>query len=164
MIKNYRYNETLKRFEPLEKKCTYCDLTQISNIDDCYYIPLFLTKDTTNLLVYRSVKFDQISIGIPRCTSCKNIHENSSSKAANLSIGFALLIIIFLFYNLVSFGGVIVALGLIGIISCGNYGYKYLRDSFSRDKGIYTPKDGAETNEVILDLVLSGWSLEKPAP
>jgi hypothetical protein len=164
MIDNYTYNETYKRFEPQEKKCTYCGSSTVKSIDDCYYIPLFMTKDSTNLVVYRSVKFAKILIGIPRCSGCKKIHENASYKAALISWGAAIALIAVLFYNMIAVGGVVLALGFIAAIFIGIYGTQHLKDKFAVDNDIYTLKDGAETNEIIQDLVISGWSLEQPAP
>ena len=164
MIENYSFNELYKRFEPLEKQCTYRGSAQVTDIDHCYYIPLFMTKDSTNLIVYRSVKFAKILIGIPRCESCKEIHRTSSIKAACVAWGSAVMLLFILFYNLVFFGGIVAALGVFASLFIGDYGTQYLQDRFVVNSGLYSLKDGAETNEIIRDLVLSGWSLEQPAP
>jgi hypothetical protein len=164
MIDNYHYNELYKRFEPQENKCTYCGREEVQNIDECYYIPLFMTKDSTNLVVYRSVKFAKILIGIPRCSNCKKIHENASYKAAMLSWGTAIALVVLLFYNMIALGGIVLALGFIAAIFIGIYGSQQLKDRFAVSNDIYALKDGAETNEIVRDLVLAGWSLEQPAP
>jgi hypothetical protein len=44
------------------------------------------------------------------------------------------------------------------------FGTQHFKDKFAVENDIYALKDGAETNEVIQDLVISGWSLEQPAP
>jgi hypothetical protein len=164
MIENYTFNESEKRFEPLEKKCTYCGTASVEKIDDCYFIPLFMKKDSTNLIVYRSVKFAKILIGIPRCMSCKETHQKANTNAAMLSWGIAVALIVFLFYNIIAFGGVVLAIGFIAAIFIGIYGTGYFKDKFAVDNGIFTLKDGAETNEVIRDLVISGWTFEQPTP
>jgi hypothetical protein len=164
MIENYTFNELYKRFEPTETNCTYCNEEAVQNVEDCYFIPLYMTKDTTNLIVYRSVKFAKIEIGIPRCNSCKEIHSKAGTKAALICWGTAVALVVLLFYNIVAVGGVLLAFGFIAAIFIAIYGTATLKDRFAVDKGIYSLKDGAETNEIIRDLVLAGWSLEAPAP
>lgn len=164
MIENYTFNELYKRFEPHEKKCTYCGIATVKNIDDCYFIPLFMTKNSTNLIVYRSVKFAKIIIGIPRCETCKEVHSKAKTKALLISWGSAVALMTILIYNIIAIGGIMLALGFFAAIFMGVYGSEHLKDRFAVDNDVYGLKDGAETNEIIRDLVISGWSLEQPTP
>lgn len=164
MIENYTYNEVETRFEPQEKKCTYCDVAHVAQIETCYFVPLFLTKDTTNLIVYRSVKFAKILIGIPRCKECSEIHAKSKTKAILLSWSIALGLIFFLFYNLIYFGGIFVAIAALSSMFIGICGTNYFTNRFAANHGIYALQDGAESNAVVQEMVISGWSLTKPAP
>lgn len=163
MIENYTFNENEKRFEPHEKKCTYCDTTSIEDIEDCYFIPLFITNDRTNIIVYRSVKSSKIIIGIPRCSSCKNIHYQSKVRATQISWGIAILILIGLILFFASLNVFLIVLGFFAILFTGFYGSEKLAERYVVNEGIYTLKDGAETNEVVRDLVISGWSFTQPS-
>ena len=74
-------NEKLKRLEPIEKKCIFCSYNNMVSMDDCYFVPLFKENDRTNIIVYRSVKYSKILIGISRCSTCAAIHEAAKTKA-----------------------------------------------------------------------------------
>lgn len=164
MIANYDFNEIEDRFEPHEKMCTYCGTAEVEQISSCYFVPLYLTKDTTNLIIYRSVKFAKISIGIPRCKNCEEIHTKSKTKAIVLSWSISLILIAFLFYNLVLFGGFFVAIAAILSMFIGIYGTNYFNNQFAVNSGIYAIQDGAESNAIVQEMVISGWSLSKPIP
>lgn len=162
MIKNYSFNETYKRFEPNDDKCTYCGEAHMENRNDCYFIPLFVINDRTNIVVYSSVKYSKIEIGIPRCSSCKDIHNNSLYKSRMVSLGLVVLAFIFLIYFFLSLNPFVAIGSAFAIIFGGIYGSSKLTEKYVVNKGIYTLQDGAETNEVVQDLVISGWSFTQP--
>ena len=162
MIENYTFDETYKRFEPHNHECTYCGEAQMENMNDCYFIPLFIEADRTNIIVYRSVKYSKILIGIPRCPSCKDIHYDSRSKAVTTTIVLVVLSLALLFYNFMNLNALVFILGIFGVIFGGFYGSAKLAERYIANKGIYNLRDGAETNEVVRDLVISGWSFNMP--
>lgn len=163
MIENYIFNETYKRFEPLEHECTYCGEAQMKNMnEECYFIPLFIEADRTNIIVYRSVKYSKILIGIPRCRSCKDIHNDSKNKAVTITIAIVVLTLAFLLYNFMNLNAFVFIFGIFGVIFGGVYGSAKLTERYVANKGIYTLRDGAETNEVVRDLVIAGWSFNQP--
>ncbi|MFB9077820.1 hypothetical protein ACFFLS_00090 [Flavobacterium procerum] len=162
MIENYSFNEPYKRFEPHETKCTYCGEAHMKTMQDCYFIPLFVTNDRTNIIVYSSVSYSKILIGIPRCSSCRNIHETSSSKAIWIGVGVAIAGIAFLVYNFMSLPPMVTIIGFFAVIFGAVFGSQKLTETFVANHDIYTKRDGAETNEVVRDLVLAGWSFKQP--
>ena len=126
--------------------------------DNCF-MPIYREDDRTNIVVYRSVKFKKIDIGIPRCAKCKAIHENATEKAQifiPLS-AVALVVISFLIWR--EWG----IISLLPGICIGFLGIPVLENKLVRKKGIFTKKDGAERSETIQELVLQGWTLDRPS-
>lgn len=163
MINNYSFNEHYKRFEPHETKCTYCEQDHMKSMNDCYFVPLFVEADRTNIVVYRSVKFSKILIGIPRCSSCKTIHEKSTSKSQLITGIAVVLAISLLVYNFMVLNAFVVVGGIFAMIFGGIYGSKKMTESFVVQHDIYTLEDGAERNEVVRDLIIAGWSFTQPS-
>jgi hypothetical protein len=162
MIENYTYDPADKRYEPHDHKCTYCGEAEMENMNDCYFVPLFTEGDRTNIIVYRSVKYSKILIGIPRCRACKDIHYDSKSKAVTITIALVVASLALLFYNFMNMSAIIFVIALFGIIFGGFYGSAKLAERYVANKGIYSLREGAETNEVVRDLVISGWSFNMP--
>jgi len=152
-------NERLMRLEPQETKCTYCGVEHSQNMDENYFIPLFKEQDRTNVIVYRSVKYKKIPVGVPRCQSCKNIHESSTSKAQLYAWGIALGVVVFSFAVWGIFGIFAIFVG----IFIGFGGTHFFENKFVRDSGILTKLEGAKENDTIQDLVIHGWSFTQPA-
>jgi hypothetical protein len=160
MIPQYNFNEQLKRFEPLEKKCSYCvEKNENSSIDTAYYVTLYKEQDRTNVVVYRSVKFQKISIGITRCQSCKNFHVVAGGTSKIYAwIGAVVLFIL----CIVFMGYVGILVGFFVALLTGLFGSHFLEKKLVEDKGIFTELEGAKTNTVVQELVISGWSLTQP--
>ncbi len=152
-------NKEKQRLEPVETKCQYCEVEQSTDMEDNYFIPLFKENDRTNIVVYRSVKYSKLPVGVPRCKSCKAIHENASSQATMWTWSIAAAVVILSF----------VAFGIMGIFSfiaaifIAVLGTELVQNKITRDKGIYTLKDGAKQNETVQEFVLAGWSLTQPS-
>jgi hypothetical protein len=155
-------NERLKRIEPLSKKCGFCYSGQAHDLDSCYFMPVFKENDRTNVIVYRSVKYQKIDIGIPRCADCMSIHTAAKRKALLISLLGALAIAAFMIYNFMNFHAVIsVALTFLSIFT-GFYGYGYLQHTFSGNAGISSLKDGAKSDVLVQDFLMKGWTLNQP--
>jgi len=154
----YIFNQEKKRLEPTETKCQYCGVEHSIHMEHNHFIPLYKEADRTNIIVYRSVKFKKIPVGIPRCKSCLLIHLRAETKAARIAWGVAVSIVVLTF----------VIWGLWGIFSIfagifiGFGGADFLQDKLVRDKGIYTKLEGAKQNEAVQDLIISGWSFSQP--
>jgi hypothetical protein len=156
-------NQQLKRIEPVSKKCSFCFNGTSQSMNDNYFVPVFKENDRTNIIVYRSVKYQKIDIGIPRCADCKTIHQTAKKKALAISLTAALAIFAFMVYNFLNFHAVIsVALIFISALT-GFGGYVYLQNMFSRKAGINALKDGAESDALVTDFLMQGWSLKQPS-
>jgi len=156
-------NERLKRIEPTSKKCTFCLDGTTEKVNDAYFVPIFKENDRTNIVVYRSVKYSKINIGIPRCAGCRAIHESAKKKAWPIALVAALSILAFVVYNFLEFHPIVsvILFFVAGIAGFG--GYAYLTNYFTHKAGIHTLKVGAESDALIQDFLMKGWSLKQPS-
>ncbi|WP_276482616.1 hypothetical protein [Paraflavitalea pollutisoli] len=154
----HTFNPTLKRLEPTETQCVYCEMESSTHMDDNYFVPLFKENDRTNIIVYRSVKYNKVPVGIPRCKTCQAIHQEATSKAAliawSVAVGFVILcFMIWGIYGIFAiFAGIFIGFG----------GTVYMENKLVRDKGIFTKIDGAKRNDAVQELVIAGWSFTQP--
>lgn len=159
MLGNYTLNEELKRFEPKDDKCIYCKVENMQNINECYFTKLYLEGNRTNILVYRSVNFSKLEVGIPRCKTCLMIHKLSREKVllfSWLAAFFAYVVAILIFDIFGAIFGLLVAM-VIGIIV-----FESIKNSTVKKKGILTEKEGAESVELVQNLIISGWTFNEP--
>jgi hypothetical protein len=154
------FNERLKRLEPVDKKCYYCAEEECEQVNDCYFVPLFKEQDRTNIVVYRSVKYSKVLVGIPRCKKCLALHQSLQRKATYYSIGIGLAISLLGFLMFESFGQILSV--IIGII-VGAVSYKPLANSFIDRAGILNQEEGAHTSETVQAFVNGGWTFTQPA-
>lgn len=155
----YTFNHARKRLEPTNSKCEYCETGHSSFMEDNYFVPLYKEQDRTNIIVYRSVKYQKIPVGIPRCKSCKGIHEKSARKGSAFAVLLAIAIEIILF----KIGPLWGVIGLFPSLIILFAGAEYIQDKFVENKGITTKMNGAKHNGAVQDLVISGWSFKKPS-
>jgi hypothetical protein len=155
----YKLNEFLKRLEPSETLCQFCETEHSTDMEDNYFIPLYKENDSTNIVVYGSVKFKKVPVGIPRCKTCKAVHESANSKALLYAWGGAILLVIFSFAIL---GPVLGVVSIFVALFGGIFANRHLYEKWVAQKGIYTEVDGAKQNEAVQELVISGWSLTQP--
>ena len=160
MLDKHVFNERLKRLEPVDKKCYYCAEQDCQNMNDCYFVPLFKEQDRTNIVVYRSVKFSKIMVGIPRCKSCLAIHQSLGKKAVFYAIGLAagIGLLGFVMFDLF---GIIMSI-MAGVIT-GLVAYKPIVNKLIDKAGILNLEEGAQTNETVQSFVIAGWSFAQPA-
>ena len=157
-MNTYRLNEATKRLEPTETLCQFCETDHSTKMEDNYFVNLYKEKDRTNIIVYRSVKFNCIPVGIPRCEKCLVIHESASLYGNLLGWVIAIAFVIFVFAVFGQWG----FLAILAAIFIGVFGSQYLENMFVRKKQIYTRKEGARQTEAVQDLVLGGWSFNQP--
>ena len=157
-------NKRLERIEPTTKKCSYCiDEKIIRHVNDCYFVPIFSEKDRTNLIVYRSVKFKKIVIGIPRCASCKAIHAGAQIKGIIISLIVALLIVAVIVYNFLLFHPIVSVVLFFISVGALVFGHVNLQNIFTKQKGIYTLKAGATKDYLVHSFLMKGWSFTQPS-
>ncbi len=157
MITKHTFNESLKRLEPVERTCHFCGQEDFRTMEENYFVPLFKEHDRTNVVVYRSVKYQQILVGIPRCRRCFKIHVINRVKAK-----YSWAVAAGVFGLAIWLWG---AAGVLGILPClliGFLGSSFLEDRLVESEGVLTQRDGAKRNETVQDLVIGGWSFHPP--
>lgn len=159
---SHTLNERLKRLEPTTKVCSYCVDGKMNDINESYFIPVYKENDRTNVVVYRSVKYSMIKVGVPRCLRCKAIHEGSKNKALVIALIASILLLAFAVYNFMEFNVFVSVALFFGSIAGGIFGYAYLQNIFARKQGIYALKDGAKNDPMVENLLNSGWTLNMP--
>ncbi|UAY51490.1 hypothetical protein [Ferruginibacter albus] len=159
MEEHFTFNERLKRFEPIEKKCRYCGKDDSCESTTNHFQKIYKENDRTNLLVYRSVKFNIVTIGIPRCALCRDIHESAKEKALLISFGASLLTIVlgFILFGIFGFFAIFAA------IFVGVFGYFYLVKKLVERKGIETSVNGAKQDKTVEYLLNTGWTTNRPS-
>lgn len=155
----YNFNTARKRLEPTDTKCQYCEMEHSSHMEDNYFVPLFKEQDRTNIVVYRSVKYSKVPVGIPRCKSCQAIHEQARAKSAMWGWGAGAVIVILSFMIWGPLGFISIFAGLL----MGFLGTHLIENRLVRDKGIFTKLDGAKRNDAVQELVIGGWSFSQPS-
>lgn len=159
MLSKYNFNESLKRFEPKEKRCGYCFQNESENINNYDFIKLYKVQDRTNFVIYRTLKYEEMEIGISRCNDCVEFHEEASRKSPILKYAIYLLILIFV---LPVFGLKVFVVGIALSLALFFFLHKYGKKSTVSNERL-TLKQGIASNETIQDLVLSGWIFDKPS-
>jgi hypothetical protein len=158
-MKHY-LNESLKRLEPHDKACEYCGQGNSENMNENFFVPVFKEEDRTNIVVYRSVKFKKILIGIPRCPGCLEIHNTSASRAKLFSwIGAVIIFIL----CLMTVSAYIIFAGIFLLFLVGFLGSHLLEKQFVRNRGILPKMDGAKENETVQEFIIHGWSFTQPS-
>lgn len=159
----HKLNEQLKRIEPCSSKCSYCDKGIVSNVNDCYYVPIYKVRERENIIVYSSVTFSKLLLGIPRCHFCKQIHDKAQKKAFLFSLVVAVAVLIYAVYSFLDIPVVISIFLLLLSGAAGFGGYVYLEDRFAINADCMPKHRGPEKDDLIKEFRKGGWILGKPA-
>lgn len=157
-MEKYTINEKLKRIEPTETLCQFCGIHHSENADQNYYAPLFNIENRTNIIVYRSVKFKEIKVGIPRCNNCCQIHKRCNLYAGIIG-GLTSLILIILGCK---YAGILALVTSILSILPGVLLYMFIGNVLIRKHGILTYNEAKDENPLIQEFVYDGWSTKPP--
>jgi len=158
MEEDYKLNKSLKRLEPIDKTCQFCNNGHSVNMNRNHYTPLFKENDRTNLIVYNSVKFQKIFIGISRCNACFVTHKKHSLYGTVINLLVAALI------TLISFsiwGGLGLFVGIPSFI-IALFTAMHTAAIFTRRKGLRTKKEVSMKTPLIQEMVIAGWSFHQP--
>lgn len=154
-------NERLKRIEPVETLCQFCNRKHSEDMNSNYFVPLFRVEDRTYLVVYSSVKFKKIFIGIPRCSDCKKVHNDTNIYPWAISFIAGLFFIILSFFFL----GLLYGLySMVIILTIAIITPLILVDRILKKKGVLRRKEAVKKDALVQDLVINGWSLTQPSP
>ena len=158
-IDKFQLNEEQKRLESNSKICTYCKKTTIDDSNDAVYIPVYSVNNRTNLVIYKSVKYQSINVGVPRCKSCIEIHTYDGQKSSFFASFFAAITVL-ISTGIFGFEGFLYGLivgGCVYLIIY--YEFKHKR---TKKHNILTFEEGVEQDKDLHELLSSGWSLTEP--
>ena len=160
-MENFTLNENLKRLEPVHKRCAYCGMNDFSDMADNYFVPVYRKTDSTNLILYQSVKYRKLTLGIPRCAGCKRIHR----KVRAITIITAILVFLIIMGGCIWLWEVLgFFIGLFGGGFAAGLTSAFLSRSIAKKYGIPDDDDGAKNSESVRELLNAGWSLIEPSP
>lgn len=170
-METHVFNKQKKRLEPIDNRCAWCGKGVSRGEEDNAYVSLYKEGDRTNLLVYRSVKFSRIDIGVPRCEKCKQIQKRIKWHSAIYSLLIALGIVlvsavlgIYVFINLLDYitlGGIVLLLGVIAAIFVGFL--NGIEEKLMRKYSIQSVEQVVSSYDIVDALVNDGWSFIKPS-
>lgn len=172
---NYSFDEQTKRLKPVSKTCFYCNCNKDSNTDSDFYVKLYKEQKRANYLIYRNVQYSSFEIGLPRCISCKSIHDKVEKYSKFIFVGFlVMLTIVGLCYSEMPKNLVILILltdffAFIFYIA-GNSSFKYFLPIKSLEKNlikkykILTTRQSIKNSKRIEEFLKNGWALDQPTP
>ncbi len=164
-METHVYNESFRRFEPKKKVCLFCKTKALnSSMEDNCFSSVYNIQNRTNIVVYRNVKFNEVKIGIPRCSKCCSVHSMAKiSSYVTVFVG-VLLVFIIPIYLAVQFD-----LGTIGMIFLVilMFGLVYLavlavEKAILSTYDVISEKDGAMKEPLVREFLRNGWSLDRP--
>jgi hypothetical protein len=160
MAEDYFMNSEQEKFETTEKRCVYCRKNESVGNESNYYQEMFLKLKQIDLIVYSSVKYNRISVCIPRCLVCKYNHEDSKDKSFTPSLFFA--IGIFILFNILCVGytgtGIVISI----VSGLAFYSKHYIK--ILKKHHIKSAREGSKDVAFIQELIKDGWQLERPSP
>ena len=162
MQETHSFNEKLKRFEPIDSKCMFCEVGDSQNMNDNCFIPLLKEHES------------RMTVGVSRCPSCCAIHKSAKLKARLLAwstgmvICMTLIFIAFWILDNINLGeamsfaigmclGIIIAIA----IRTTTLASRALEKTFVKRKGILTKQEGVNKYKVIRELISEGWIYDK---
>jgi hypothetical protein len=159
-MESHVLNKSEKRLEPTSSQCGFCVEGEVSNVKDCHYAPVYRISDRTNIIIARTVEYNKIEVGIPRCSSCADIHSKGDLKAnANiLMYGIIIVVITFALFQVI----VMPILAIAGFSIFAGSINKNIQNRYASDNDIYSLEEGTYANETVRELLDLYWSLEKP--
>lgn len=179
MLENYYFDEENKRFKPLDKVCNYCGKGTNENDNENFYFKIFKEKNRLDFIVYRNVKYTALNLGIPRCSSCKKLHDKVERLSILILITFHLLMIVYIGFSLYFISKLPTSIRIFSCIVYFLYFLFSLFTSFSFKSSntvkliqlllilkyrILTSHEGAEKNKFIKKLLDNGWTINEPNP
>jgi hypothetical protein len=155
------FHDDTQTFEPTSTKCKWCKGQIESTYTNCY-VPLFKVTDRYDIVVYSSVNYKKLFIGIPRCKNCKNYHENEMLITIVVMIISVLIsLVLSLSYlgikSAFLFVSAVIIFNLITIII-----YKYIIYKYEQKKNLISRSDIVCKDDLIISFKEQGWTSNQP--
>lgn len=168
-METHVYNEQKKCFDPIDNRCMCCGKGFSHGENDNFYIRLYKPKDWKNTLLYRSVEYHWINIGVARCANCKRIQKKailySLLYALGIGLGIAIIGVVMVFaLDMRTLGMAVIVLGIIASILLGLSKSVDREAEYLEKKGVLSKEHAVQEYEEVAKLVREGWSFEEPSP
>lgn len=152
---------------PDDNKCICCG-KEISHGDyaNCY-VKIYKEEDRANMLVYRNVKYKQLSVRVTRCKKCKKTQKRASMISFYYSFGIGLIIValgLILMRSSNALGTLLIIGGVITTILLWLSKGEDREADYLEKKGVLTPENAINKYEEVAELLRSGWTLAEPEP
>lgn len=169
-MESHVFNERLKVLQPVDKTCMCCGKNLSTGKDD--YYQLFYKEDgRTNIVVFRSVSYREIGIGVSHCHECKMIQKKAKTQSIFRGYGMGLGIILvtsligclLMRTNLYEAVGIILI--LVGILAgwiVGRMLYKRSKSKICKQHGILPVEEAMMNYELVGKLLDEGWTTKMP--
>lgn len=155
----YNFNEIFKQFEPIDNTCVYCQKNE-STLNTNMYLNLYKEKDRINLLVFRSVKYSDFAVSVPRCSNCFEIHYNIKLYSKILT-GLSFFLVFPLGFYLI--GGVFgMFISIMSSALAAVYIYKIAEKKLLEIKQMDSEEIGAEKVKLVQIFLNDGWTSVPP--
>ncbi len=159
MNNKYHFNEFEKRFESKEIVCKYCNSRTMGDPEEQYYASIYRVMNRSNIIIKRTVEYNEIKIGIPRCNDCFKIHEGGKARGGFYTIILSILalgIFHYLFGEAVVYALIFIPIILAAFLPMG------IRENYAHKHNIPTEEAPTKDNEWIKSLLQEGWSTKRP--
>jgi transcription elongation factor Elf1 len=159
MNERHRANEQLKRLEPTDPSCIFCGKASSTSMEDNHFQTIFSVTGSTDVIIFSSIKYKKVDVGVARCKNCTAVHEKMFQKGAYICMALSVPFIVA--------GAVIDGLfgGLVGLVVAAfilSRCFPFLERYLIHQKGVLTKKEGAKKEPTIKALLQSGWSFKEP--
>lgn len=161
IYEGYDFNEISKQFEPTDDTCVYCQTNKATSASANKYLTLYKEQDITNLLVFRSVKYNQFTVSIPRCASCYKIHRSLKLYSKIFTWSSFFLILPLGYYFIGGVAGMFAS--LISSFLIAIYVFTHSEKKFLQMKQIDSEGVGAERVKVVRDFLDDHWTGVAPS-
>jgi hypothetical protein len=158
METSHVFNEETKQFDPKETSCFYCGRDHAATPETNLSFPIYKEQQRHNLLVVRSVEYNALSIGIPRCEKCADLH-NSANAGAKIIAWVSAAVIMLLSFLAWEENGL---WSIIPAVLWGVGGSHLLEKWLVERKGIAMAGTGARQDALVAGFLANGWTDEKP--
>jgi hypothetical protein len=156
------FNSDTKRLEyinPNGVTCRYCENTIVQGRGDNCFVKLYGVQNRITLIVYNSVKYNELPVEISRCNKCRTLSEQANEKSLNYVVG--IIFVMFILSGILfKFTGIF--FGIFIAIFIGALGRPAFRDMILKKDGIVNEYEGAKRESIVQDFIIEGWSLDVP--
>lgn len=159
MSLKHTFNEEYRLYVPINYTCEFCESAKMETLETAYKVPLYGVSDSTNIVVYKSVSYQIITVLLSRCKSCKAVHDLFEKARLILPIVLGLASLAILYFS--SFSLTIIGVVTLLIAGLTFFIIEALYKSMAI-KNMGSIKSILETSDTIQESLNDGWTMVQP--